>query len=505
MVKKIFLSCLFFFSFVFDSFSIEQNELIALFDYPIVQNSVDVIVGSYFFHRYNLSSEVTTGVSVSTYIRDYIIGVSRSSCNGSLVNSYESYFSPPGLYWLYRFNFSYTLNHLNTHTVSASLYFRIPSVLKITESDLLNSVNGVSDGVTLGSYKSSFTYSSYSNMNLKPVFLFSSNSFDYFVLRLFDNRDDIPESHLDSGMTRFYIDFRVIVPEQPLAGNLPCQLMLLYVNNYVFSPSSTIYSVDNPTGEVDGEDSDSGGSYAPGVPEGCTCGACCSDRCKCGNWVGKWCTPFPLVDGGSLGEGSSYRCFHSCPGSGCSHLARPLEYTHCECHHPQHVENSITTPSFESYGLFVPELPDISSPFESPIIPPDLPIFHLPNISLPGFGNLSLPDMPSDSEFEFFNYSEVTVFPEFKFEAMFNSFKDDFEEKIDLSVYERLGEEAQAEHLIWRINHTIMGVSFGPYNVDFSEIISQAKDFTGVSIIRAVLLFILYTIFIYFILRMLFF
>jgi hypothetical protein len=482
MVKKLLLSVLFFVSFVSYSFAL---------DFLNFFNS-----SSNYQNGYRYSSALSNGPNFYFDLNsndDISVGKAEYRFGYFYNNGYDS--SHPNRFFVQNRSFQF-----NTSGVSSGVfyfYLRVPVYYNIPSLPYESSLSRGAE--SFGFYSGDGGIPSYT---LKPVHVLRDDSYDYFNLRVSEDLDYIPSSH--------YLNHQIISNYNYSS--------YLYVNFYFDSPSvenntyETFPSLDflvvfypdntHVSGEVSG-----GGSYPPGVPEGCTCGACCSDKCTCENWLGKWCTPFPLVEGGSIGEGSRYICFHSCPGAGCSHIVAPLEYTHCECHHPQHehFESFITTPDFESYGLFVPELPDISSPFEPPIIPPDLPIFQLPNISLPGFNELSLPDIPGDSEFEFFNYSESNVFPEFKFEAMFNGFKDDFSEKIDLSVYERLGEDAQAEHLVWRINHTIMGFSFGPYDVDFSEIISQAKDFTGVSIIRAILLFILYTIFIYFILRMLFF
>jgi hypothetical protein len=155
------------------------------------------------------------------------------------------------------------------------------------------------------------------------------------------------------------------------------------------------------------------------------------------------------------------------------------------------------------FGLFVPQLPELPNEFEPPVIPPGLPGFTLPQSVLPGFGELSIPESPSDFELDFFVYEGG--FPIFKFESMYEKFLGEFNEKIDLSLYDSLGSGGQAEQLVWNINHTIMGVTFGPYTINFSDLISNAKSFSGIDIIRNVLVFILYTLFIYFIFRMLFF
>jgi hypothetical protein len=222
---------------------------------------------------------------------------------------------------------------------------------------------------------------------------------------------------------------------------------------------------------------------------------------------------------GSLSSGGYHVCFHACPGSGCSHVSIPDDYTHCECHHVDFdsavPDSGFKFPTFnlpevpdsgswsDRLGLIEPELPTLPSLPSLPPIP--IPSFVLPPVLLPPIPSPSdiVPPNPDNFDLGYFAYSGG--FPEFKFSAIFEDFKSELSKKIDLSAYDRLSSGGSAEHLVWNIDYNILGVRFGPFSIDLTNILSDVSTYSGVNIIRSILVFILYTLFIYFIFRMLFF
>jgi hypothetical protein len=270
--------------------------------------------------------------------------------------------------------------------------------------------------------------------------------------------------------------------------------------------------------------------YADGNVTGnlCECGACCSDRCSCGKWTGKRCVQYSNSSDGSLGDGGYYSCFHGCSGASCQHVTLPDQFTHCECHHGVGSSgngngNGSNDANFTFPELSIPAVPDSSGlpgrlGFSSPslpdipnisdlppvYVPPPLVPFEPPNVPLPPLPTDSIvPPNPSNFSGDYFDYNGG--FPEFKFEALFDDFKSVFSDKLDLSSYDRLRDGGTAERLVWNIQHEIFGVRFGPLTIDLTDIISKASSFSGVSVIRDILVFILYTLFVYFIFIMLFF
>ena len=216
----------------------------------------------------------------------------------------------------------------------------------------------------------------------------------------------------------------------------------------------------------------------------CECGACCYCKCTCTKWTGPIC----------IGH-----CQHACTEPGC-----PVnDMVHCECHHTHEGECCE-----HHYKDYVPP-PDVV--FADPGMP-DMPHFDTPDIGGlrnqfgdgPGLPDNTrrpigdVPGLPGPSEpvekqpLEYFERKEDSMFPEFKYEELFEELMDLVKEKIPLDWTDGLknGNGGQID-LRWKVHFTLWNQSYGPWEFDLRDYVDEVSTYDIVRILRLIALFVL--------------
>ncbi|MDR2406896.1 MAG: hypothetical protein LBE13_02115 [Bacteroidales bacterium] len=339
----------------------------------------------------------------------------------------------------------------------------------------LNKVSGYSDGSL--SYRNCFCEVQ-SDGSFDLVSLFVNNTSGVFL----------------SGKT--YLIYTYVFCNNPMTFDFCLSFDFSYGSSRLDDPDDSEGDGDGDDYLVDGENENE---------NKCECGACCSDKCTCGLWTGKWCTPFSSASDGSLGGGSSYKCFHDCPGAGCSHVAFPNNYTHCECHHEDLDLSDYGPPTdpwtpgdLTTFSYDFPDIPDVPPATAPGLVDGS----NFGGVILPNSPDLVLPDKNFDSELNFFTRNG-SDFPTLDINAIYLMFKNKLTSKLHFDEIDWASSTDEID-LVMHFDFELLNTKFGPLDINISDYINQVASYSIVSIIRAILLFILVFCFLSFVLRLLF-